>query len=363
MRLLIAHNYYLQPGGEDQAYRHEINLLRSQGNDVYEFHVHNTQIAEISKLKLALNTIWSAETYRKIQKIITNFKPDLAHFHNTFPLISPSAYDACHTFNIPVVQTLHNYRLLCPSALLFRKHQPCLECLNKLFALPGIRYRCYHHSAMATAGVAMMQFIHHLRSTWMRRIDQYVVLTEFARRLFIEAGLPADKMIVKPNFALPASERTGNGTKHMLYVGRFSPEKGILLLIEMAKKRRGDTLVLIGDGPEKDHVSRMIKANNLNQVFLMGQQPRNKVLVAYQDARALIVPSLCYEVFGLVLAEAFSVGVPVIASRLGAMAEIVEDGKTGLLFTPGDAEDLAAKVEWAWNHPAEMAEMGKAARR
>jgi glycosyltransferase involved in cell wall biosynthesis len=363
LRLLLVHNFYLLPGGEDQVYRSEIDLLREHGIDVHEYSVKNTQIAAMGKLALGINTVWSRHSFRQMEKMLKSFQPDLVHFHNIFPLLSPSVYYACQSANIPVVQTLHNFRLLCPSALLLRNSKPCQDCLGKFSYWPGIRHSCYRNSYAATAGVATMLAFHRLLSTWNRRIDRYIALTKFARQKFIEAGLPAEKLIVKPNFIHPdPGAKQGNGL-FALYVGRLSPEKGAETLIRAWGLIKNVPLQLVGDGPQRYKIQKLAQDQGLSNIIINGQMQRDQVISLIKAARFLVFPSLWYEGFPLVIAEAFACGVPVIASRLGAMGEMIEDGRTGLLFKPGDVEDLADKVKWAWDNPHKVYEMGLAARK
>ena len=208
-----------------------------------------------------------------------------------------------------------------------------------------------------------MLHIHRRLRTWQEQVDIYIALTEFARQKFIQGGLPADKIVVKPNFVDSAPcMREGLG-RYALFVGRLSPEKGIGTLLAAWKRLKSVPLKVVGDGPLMGRIQRSVREDGVEEVDILGRGLHGEVLKMMKDARFLVFPSGCYENFPLAIAEAFACGVPVIASRLGAMAEIVEDGRTGLLFTPGDPEDLAAKVEWAWTHPQRMMEMGHEARR
>ena len=305
-----------------------------------------------------MNTVWSQHSFKQMKEMIRSIQPDLVHFHNIFPLLSPSVYYACQSANIPVVQTLHNYRMLCPSALLLRNGRPCQDCLEKLLPWPGILHSCYRNSAVATTGVAAMTAIHRLLATWNRKIDYFIALTEFARQKFIEGGLPADKLRVKPNFIHPdPGSKQGKGA-FALFVGRFSPEKGMETMLRAWALVKNIPLQLAGDGPQRIYIQKIMLDQGLTNIVIKGQMPKDHVLSLIKSAQFLVFPSLWYEGFPLAIAEAFACGLPVIASRLGALAEIIEDGRTGLLFNPGDAEDLAQKVKWAWVNQQKMFEMG-----
>jgi len=216
---------------------------------------------------------------------------------------------------------------------------------------------------MATAGVEAMVLFHRLLSTWRKRVDCYITLSEFARQLFIQGGIPLEKLCVMPNFVYSDPGKKESQRKYALFVGRLSTEKGIDILLRAWSSLGKIPLHLAGEGPRQAAINSMINDLHLQNIVLAGQISRERVFELLKSAKMLVFPSLCYEGFPLVIAEAFACGVPVIASRLGAMAEIIEDGKTGLLFTAGDPVDLAAKVDWAWNHPIELAEMGRIARR
>lgn len=361
VKVLVAHNFYQQPGGEDVVFRAETDLLRSGGHEVIEFVEDNTRLDGMNPLKAVVDAVWSREAKRRIRRLIEEKKPDVAHFHNTFLRISPAAYYACKETGVPVVQTLHNYRLVCPGALLMRNGRVCEDCLGKAVPWPGVVHGCWRGSQMQTAVVAGMLTAHRLLKTWQEQVDVYIALTEFARRKFIGGGLPADKIVVKPNFVAPdPGEREAPG-RYALFVGRLSPEKGLGTLVKAWQSLKEIPLKVAGDGPLWEQVQAF--AAGCGSMEVLGMRPHDEVIALLKGACFLVFPSELYETFGMVIAEAFACGVPVIASRLGAMAEIMEDGRTGLLFEPGNAEDLAEKVTWAWAHPREMEEMGKEARR
>ena len=360
MRILLVHNSYLIPGGEDTAFANEIELLKNHNLEIIQYTIDNNHIKEMNQFLLGMNTIWSSRSYVILKNIILRYKPDLVHFHNTFPLISPAAYYACRSMRVPVVQTLHNYRLLCPAALYLRNGQVCELCKRSCFSWPGLMHTCYHDSFMATATVEAMILIHRLFSTWRRCVDAYIALTEFARQQFIHSRLPADKVYTKPNFVYPdPGIRQGLG-KYALFVGRLASEKGIDVLVRAWGRLQSIPLVIVGSGPEHGKIRDW--ASHCSDITYLGHLPRESVFAWMKNARILVFPSICYEVFGLTIAEAFSCGLPVIASRLGAMAELVEDGRTGLLFEPGDDGELARKISSVWNQEDKLMEMSLAAR-
>ncbi len=282
-------------------------------------------------------------------------KPDLAHFHNTFPLISPSAYYALRRQHVPIVQTLSNFRLLCPGSMFLRDGKPCEECSGSGWFGPAIRHGCYRNSRAATVAVAGMLLAHRAIGTWQRRIDVYIALSEFARKKFVQGGLPEDRIVVKRNFIAPDPGAGDCDGGYALFVGRLSEEKGVQTLADAWGRLPDVPLMVAGEGP-LDSIAWPRNAR------LLGQQSRARVMELMKSARVLIFPSICYENAPMAILEALACGLPVIASDLGSIPELAQDGRSGLLFRPGDAEDLTRQVRWAWEHPERLREMRAAAR-
>lgn len=374
MKILIVHNRYLIPGGEDMVFAAEVDLLRGRGHEVVTWEAHNAELAELSTPRAALETIWSWSGQRRMAAQLAAHRPDLVHFHNTFMRISPAAYYTCQAAGVPVVQTLHNYRLLCPEANFHRDGKICEECLGKFVPWPGVQHGCWRDSASQTAVVAAMLTTHRLLQTWQRQVTGFIALTEFARQKLIAGGLPGEKITVKPNFlsppvaaALAATDhergRTAHpGTPYALYVGRLSHEKGVLTLLRAWRNLPHVPLKLIGDGPLREAVMAEVAAHGLHQVEVLGAQPHAQVIQAMRGARVLVLPSDCYEGFPMTLVEAYAAALPVIGPQLGAMGELIQDGQTGLWFAPHHADSLAEKVAWAWQHPDVLQQMGQTAR-
>jgi len=341
-------------------------MLENAGHQVLVYRRSNWEADEyqgLQRFSLAKRTLWASDTRRDFRRLLRDEKPDVVHVHNTFLMISPSLYSACYEARIPVVQTLHNYRLLCPGATLFRDGRVCEECIESSL-LRSVQHACYHNSHLTTGVLALMVAIHRLRGTWEREISCYVALTEFSRAKFIEGGLPSERIVVKPNFVDPDPDaRTGDGD-YALFVGRLSPEKRVSTVLA-AWKRLGSHIPIrvIGGGPDRQQLEQQARLDHLSNVKFEGQLPREQTLVAINNARFLVFSSEWYENFPVTIAEAFACRTPVITSAMGAMQEIVAHGRTGLHFAPGDPADLAEKVEWAWAHPDEIRAMGQAARR
>jgi len=361
MRVLSVHNFYRMPGGEDQVCAAETALLRHHGHEVTAYTRDNQTIQGGSRLTAAAAAVWSRAVYRDVRRLCRAGRFDVCHVHNFFPLVSPSAYYAARRERVPVVQTLHNYRLLCPAATFFRGGKACESCLGKALPWPAVRHGCYRSDRLASGCVAAMIAVHRAAGTWRQAVDLYIALTEFARRKFIEGGLPEERIVVKPNFVYPDPGPGAGAGSYALFAGRLSPEKDVRTLIRAAA-RVGTRLRLkiAGEGPDRDHLTRM--AEGLSHIEFLGRQPRERVLELMKDAAMLVAPSACFEGFGMVIAEAFAVGLPVVASRLGTMAEIVDDSRTGLLFRVGDSEDLAAKIEQLLADPGKRAAMRRQAR-
>jgi len=368
VKIVIVHNSYQQPGGEDFVFEQERRLLQERGHEVATYERSNWDAdtyTGLKRLSLAKRTIWASDTRRDFAALLRRETPDLVHIHNTFIMISPSIYSACREADVPVVQTLHNYRLFCPAATFFRDGRVCEECVDHGL-LHGVRHACYRDSMATTAVTALMLTIHRQAGTWTEGVESYISLTEFSRSRFLRAGLPADKVFVKPNFVHPdPGVGAGNGD-YAVFVGRLSPEKRVSTMLnawtKLAERKLDIPLWVVGGGPERSELEAEAKERKLDNVIFKGLLPRPETIAAIGAARFLVFSSEWYENFPLTIAESFARGVPVISSRLGAMQEIVDDGRTGIHFTPGDPDDLAAKVEWAWQHPHLTRVMGKEAR-
>ncbi|MDP3584435.1 MAG: glycosyltransferase family 4 protein [Thiobacillus sp.] len=353
-RVLFVHNAYQHRGGEDSVVSDEMALLRARGHAVESYARSNDEIPGLSRLALAQQTLWSRRTLRELETVVESFRPDVIHVHNTFPLISPSLYWAAEKAGVPVVQTLHNFRLLCPQAMLLREGRVCEDCVGHL-PWRGVVRACYRGSMAQSGVLGAMLVLHRSLGTWQNKVTRYIALNAFCRGKFIEGGLPPSRIAIKPNFVdLPAPPDTTRSG--VLFVGRLSPEKGISTLAGAAKRIPGVGITIIGTGPED------VLLQGLANVQTQGFCEADTVHAAMGKAACLVLPSICYENFPRTLVEAFACGLPVVASRLGALADLIREGETGLLFEPSNAADLADKLSWVASHPAEMQRMGQAAR-
>jgi glycosyltransferase involved in cell wall biosynthesis len=361
MKILLVHNSYQLPGGEDQVFAQEADLLRAHGHQVLLYQASNDQVTGKSPLVLLGNTIWNRQTHGELRALMHRERPGIVHVHNTFPVISPAAYYAAHEEGIPVVQTLHNYRMLCPAATLFRDGQVCEECVGKKIPWPGVVHACYRNSRPATAAGVAMLATHNYKQTWSKTVSAYIALTDFARDKFVQAGFPAEKIFVKPNYLQVDPGLGGGRGNYALFVGRLTPEKGISTLLEAWRQIGNDLpLQIAGDGPLASEVEKA--AGEMESVTWLKWLPRPEILQRMKDASVLILPSTWYEGFPMILAEAFAVGLPVIASDLGSMSSIVAHQRTGLHFEAGRASGLVDAVRSWIAHPGEAARMRVQAR-
>jgi len=361
VRILLVHNRYQLSGGEDAVLEAESDLLVSQGNSIEIAETNNVEISGlITKVAAALDLVYSRLAVKQIGDRILSFRPEVIHIHNFFPLLTPSIYDACIEAGVPVVQTLHNYRSICPGALFMREGRICEKCVT-YSPFYAVLHRCYRNSIPGSLAVARMVNYHRKRKTWQIKVDRFIALTEFAKRKFVEAGFPEGKIVVKPNFYFEAGKslkEKGERKNTALFVGRLSQEKGVGTLLS-AWLGLDVPLRIAGDGP----LLESVKTINTAYVSLLGQLTPDQVSEEMSRSAFLVMPSECYEGFPMVLAEAFAHELPVVASRLGGMAEIVEDGVTGLHFEAGNAHDLVEKVRWMQEHPIACRQMGEKARR
>lgn len=335
-------------------------MLRARGHYVHHYVAKNQEINGLQALTSSARGIWSFGDYSKIRSILRNEGIDIVHVHNYQPLISPSIFHAAQREGIPAVITLHNYRQICPGGQLLREGQICEDCLGKAFFYPGVVHGCYRGSRAATAAVAASLGLHRWLGTWDRTVSAYIVLTEFARRAFIRGGLPASKLYYRPNFVTDNGIGTGNGG-YFLFVGRLSPEKGLPVLLDAWKKMDNCLpLKIVGEGPLQAITESL--ASKTRGVHFLGPKTRREVYELMAGAIAIVVPSEWYEGAPSVIMEAFAKGTPAIVSRLGGMESMVDHGRTGLFFDPGDSSALAAAIGELLGQPGLLAQMRRYAR-
>jgi len=363
LRVLVVHNRYREAGGEDQVVAREVDMLASRGHLVEYLSFNNDAIQGKKRLvSVALNSFYSSLSRKLVEEKIAAFRPDLVHVHNFVATLSPSVFFAANSMGVPVVHTLHNYRLICSNAKLFRDGAPCEECLQGGSFLPAIEHACYRDSRTGSAVMGASIAVHGMLGTWSERVDRYIVLSEFTAAKMTQLGLSKEKVSIKPNFSLDNGVGKGEGG-FALFVGRLVPEKGIETLIAADKLNRLPCpLYIVGTGPMAKTLEEA-SAREGSKLVVLGQKNSAQVVELMKQATVLLFPSLWYEPFGLVIIEAMACGLPVIGSRIGAVPEIVEDGVSGLLYQVGSADGLCGAVEQLWSNKQRLKEMRVAARR
>ncbi len=372
LRILLVHNHYRSdsPSGEGRVVDLEGEMLARRGHRLETFFTHSDELAAAGwrgTLRGALGTPWNPFAARRLRQMAERFRPHVIHVHNTFPRLSPAIFPALCGLGARVL-TLHNYRLFCAAGVPLRRGRPCYDCLDRRSVLPALRHRCYRGGLAATLPPAMAIALHRRTGTWHRQVEGFIVLSEHQRRRMEEAGLPAARLHVKPHFfprpgagPLPWKERA----ERALYVGRLSAEKGVESLVEawLAWGERAPELHIYGDGPLRGPLEARVLAAGVRAIRFHGQQSRETVLAALGDARLLVLPSICPETFGMAVIEAFAHATPVAAARVDPLPSLVRDGENGLLFAPGDPQDLLATVRRAWHDGERLERLGRSARR
>jgi glycosyltransferase involved in cell wall biosynthesis len=357
----MLHNYYQQRGGEDESFEAEADMLERAGLEVIRYTRHNSEVQAISAPRLALSTLWNHRSYSEVGELLKQHRPDVLHATNLFPLISPSVFHAARRAGVPTVQSLRNYRHFCAEGTLYRSGATCRECQGRVPAWPALRHRCYRGSLALTSVVVAKQTIHRTIGTWNKLVDRYFAVSNFARDQHVLAGFPAHKIDVKPN-SPRADFGPGPGSGGFgLYAGRLSAEKGVLTLLNAWSESAPLPLKILGAGPLEPEVEKAAAQSPL--IEYMGHKPWQEVLRTMQAASMVLVPSVCPEPFGRVVAESLACGTPIVAARSGGLADLLSSERTGLLFEPGNSFDLKQVVSGLHGlSPNQMKEMRHAAR-
>jgi glycosyltransferase involved in cell wall biosynthesis len=362
MKIVVAHNRYQHAGGEDTVVAEEARMLQQHGHSVHQYTINNDDIRDAwSQAVVAVRSFYSRPVSQQISNLLAEFQPDILHVHNFFPRISPAIYFAARKYGVPVIQTLHNYRLLCANGVMFREGHPCEACSDGHSFLPAVIHGCYRGSRTASAIVGASMSVHAALGTWSNCIDRYIVLTPFAAQKFGNGRIPPEKIRIKPNFARDWGCGSGKGD-YALYVGRLSSEKGIETIVAADK---AGTLALpvniVGDGPLRADVLRACDRPGSRLVYF-GRMERPQVIEQMKNAAVLLIPSLCYEGFPMAMVEAFSFGLPIIASRIGGLPDMLQDGHSGLLFEPGNPHALLQAISTLVSDTSRIEAMRQAAR-
>jgi glycosyltransferase involved in cell wall biosynthesis len=354
MRILQIHNFYQQPGGEDVVLANEEKLLTRHGHEVVQFLLHNDNIPGMSEISLASKTLWNGNAHRAICQKIEKHGIDVVHAHNTFPLISPAVYYAARAAKVPVVQTLHNYRLLCPAATFFRDGALCEDCLGRAFPWPALAHHCYRDSLPASGMTALLISAHRAARTWNTKVNSYIALSNFSRDKFVQGGLPRKRITVKPNFVMDdpgigSGNGTGDEQPYVLFAGRLAREKGLHTLLKAwAKLTIPVTLKIAGDGPLRADVESL--AQTTRNVQYLGYCARPRVYELMRNAALLVFPSEWYEASPLSVMESMACGTPVLAADHGSLTEMIVPNQSGWLFPAGNAEALVRSLENLFLH-------------
>ena len=368
MRVLFVHNFYgsSAPSGESQVYEAERALLASRGHALAEFTRHSDEIRDQGAwgaIRGGAATPWNPWAARALRRAVAQFRPDVVHVHNTFPLISPAAFHALAGTGVARVLTLHNYRLFCPAAIPMRAGKVCTDCLDTRSSRPALRHGCYRGSRAATLPLAASVSLHRRLGTWTNQVDAFVALSDFQRGLMADAGLPRDRVHVKPNFypGLPPVQPWQARAPYAVFAGRLTAEKGVATLLRAWRAWGGDApeLRLVGDGelrPELKHMAAGLSVRFLGQVG--GAEAQAQIA----GARLLVLPSVCFEGFPMVVREAFAFGTPVAVSAIGPLPSIVQHGRSGVVFAPGDPDSLLREVRTAWEAAGLLEQLGQGAR-
>jgi glycosyltransferase involved in cell wall biosynthesis len=344
MKILLVHNKYQQYGGEDVVFQSESELLKNNGNQVDYLLFDNKEIkSTLDKIISGARSVYNSKSAKALEQKIDHFQPDVIHVHNFFPLASPSIFFVAKKKNIPVVMTLHNYRLICPSATLFHNHHVYDKSVGSLIPFDAILKGVYRDSMLQTASVVAVIAIHALMGTWRKKVNRYIALSEFSKNKFLSSslGIPEKQFFVKPNSVIDYGNGETVREDFFLFIGRLTEEKGIDLILK-AFQLRPFNLVIIGDGPAREGVEQMARDNS--RITYLGFQEKPVIMNYLKRAKGFIFSSKYYENLPLTIIESFSTGTPVIASSMGVAKEIVQDKINGLWFKPGDAKDLSEKI-------------------
>ncbi|MCA9401374.1 MAG: glycosyltransferase [Candidatus Omnitrophica bacterium] len=367
MKILIGHNRYQFRGGEDGVVDAEIRMLRHHGHEVLLIEGSNDffETGGVPQRAAAFkNLFWSKKSYLQCRQAIRKHKPDLAHFHNIFYSLTPSVYDACRDLSVPVVQSQHNFRLLCANGLFFRNGHVCEDCVE-FGRMEGVKHACFRQSRLKTAVLSYMVFHHWQRRTWQDKIDRYIMAADFTKAKYAAHGIAEEKISVKPHFLYPEPEscpgpdgRQGG----VLYVGRLSREKGVEVLLTAWKNCHDIPLKIMGTGPLEQELKKFVQQQKIENVEFLGFVNDETYHRHMCQAQLVVIPSQCYENFPRIIAESYAYGIPVVASRLGSLIELVKEGHSGILFQAEDPEDLSSKVRQLMSRPEILATMSKNAR-
>lgn len=360
LNIVVCHNYFRERGGEDQVFEDEVALLRSGGHNVTEFVRRNADLSGFGVSAAALQAPWNRSAYRDLLHQARSVSADVVHIHNTLPQLSPAVFRAAHASGAAVVHTLHNYRWACPKGIFFRDGVPCEDCMGLTVPWPAIRHRCYRDSRVGSTVVATTLAVHNVLGT-PQSADAYIAAGTFIKEKMTAAGLPGERIYLKPNFLDPDPGPGSGAGGFAMYLGRLSPEKKVDTMLDAWERLEHPVpLKISGDGPMRPQVEAA--ASRMDHIDYLGFAPRDEVNRLLGEAGFLVFTSGTYEAQPLTILESFSRGTPVIAGRIGSMPGMIEDGVTGWLFEPGNPAELAELVSNALKDPDALRRMRSSVR-
>jgi len=381
MRILLVNKYnYLRSGTERYLFNLE-RLLQTQGHTVATFsmrhpqnrpavyqrhfvsHVDFRDLAPWGRLSAALRVLWFPQAARRIAQVLDDFQPDIVHLFNIYHQLSPAILPPITKRGIPIIHTLNDYKLVCPNYLLYTQDGPCTRCRNGNY-FQAVRHRCLHGSLAWSLLAAVEMTLHKAWRIYERYVATFITPSAFVKKTIGDFGVPADQLLHIPYPLLPQdfsfSEVSG---EYLAYVGRLSHEKGLPTLIRAMRQFPQARLLVVGEGPMRPVLEQMAQEGGMTNVHFAGYLSGEDLEHTLARVRFTVLPSQWYEVFGQSILESFAAGKPVIASRIGGIPELIEEGQDGLLFNPGDEDELAACLRRLWNDPEETRRMGRHGRR
>lgn len=361
MKILAVHDFYQRLGGEDVVALGDKELFETHSDEVVFYTRHNNEIAAYGwtrKLFSPFDAIYSFHTRRDMQRIVRRTSPDVAYIHNFFPLVSPSVYHTLKSLNIPTVQVAHDFRLFCPNGWFYTRGRICERCKGGNY-LHAVRYRCYRQSYLASLAGSAVLGMNRVGGV-LEKISAFRCPTEFSKKKLLEAGIPESKLFVCPHsIDVSGIEPRFEPGSYILYLGRLSQEKGLLTLIRAVTGLRKTMLKIAGAGPFEHELRSYVQKEGLTNIEFVGHKSGQEKWDLVRNSLFVVVPSESYETFCMVVIESYAAGKPVIASQVGSLPYVLENGKSGLLFRSGSVDDLREKINYLCCHPAELEAMGR----
>jgi len=381
MKILMAHNWYFVVGGADRVFFETMKLLEKHGHTVVPFSMkdkrnydsaykeyfvneidYSTIKPSMDNLKTAIRMIYSTEAKKKIDALIQKTKPDIVHLHNIYGRLTPSILYALKKNNVPVVMTLHDYKLICPAYNMLRDGKVCEICKGGKY-YRCITTKCHKKSYLASLVYALEAYIYTLLKTYLRHIRYFVTPSKFMQNKLIEFGIPQDKLVHMPNFvSFQAIKPTYSNKSYLLYSGKLLRTKGLITLLQAVKELPDVNLLIAGAGDMKEELEAYVKDNKIKNVRFLGYLGEEELHKILEESLFVILPTECYENAPMAVLEAFAHGKPVIGADIAGIPEMIKNGETGLLFEPGNKQTLREKIRYFVSHPEMIVEMGKNAR-